>query len=135
MTTEDCKNFIEDKKYSDVKEYFLSAFKRISMLNEKIMKKIDFDHISEEEYDKWAYLLEDIEETSCQCEDLLERDKKELAKLVMFKRGYEYGFFEWGYSFENGDIIYSTMSFRDGLFDLLYQIIKNKKLKKIENVH
>lgn len=37
------------------------------------MKKIDFDHISEEEYDKWAYLLEDIEETSCQCEDLLER--------------------------------------------------------------
>lgn len=73
MTTEDCKNFIEDKKYSDVKEYFLSAFKRISMLNEKIMKKIDFDHISEEEYDKWAYLLEDIEETSCQCEDLLER--------------------------------------------------------------
>ena len=64
-----------------------------------------------------------------------DNDKKELAKLVMFKRGYEYGFFEWGYSFENGDIIYSTMSFRDGLFDLLYQIIKNKKYKKIENVH
>lgn len=73
LKIETCKEFINDKKYADVKDYFLSAFKAIDKINDKIMSKIDFENLSEEEYEKWANLLEDIGEISNHCIGLLER--------------------------------------------------------------
>ena len=73
MTIEQCKEFINDSKYKDVVEYFLSAFKRIDT---KIDLIINDDNCPYSDYEKHSWLnntCEDIGEIAVKCIDLLER--------------------------------------------------------------
>lgn len=72
MTIEQCREFINDPKYSDVREYFLSAFKRINRLTDKVINEPN--RYSDYDEHPWLNdLMEDIGEVSSGCVELLER--------------------------------------------------------------
>ena len=73
MDIELCKEFINDPKYKDVVEYFLSAFK---YMDKRIDKIINDPNCPYGDYEKHPWLndiIEDIAEPVVRCIDLLER--------------------------------------------------------------
>ena len=74
VTTEDFKEFIDDEKYAGVREYLLSAFKRIDMLTDKFLNGTNDHPYNNYEKHEWLNnLIEDIAETAVLCIELLER--------------------------------------------------------------
>lgn len=73
VTTENFKEFINDEKYTGVKEYLLSAFKRIDMLTDKFLNKDNHPYSNYEEHEWLNNLIEDIAEPAVDCIELLER--------------------------------------------------------------
>lgn len=77
VTTEDFKEFIGDEKYAGVREYLLSAFKRIDMLTDKFLNKDNHPYSDYEKHEWLNNLIEDIAEPAVVCVELLERAYKD----------------------------------------------------------
>lgn len=74
VTTEEFKEFIGDKRYAGVRDYLLSAFKRIDMLTDKFLNGTNDHPYSNYEEHPWINdLMEDICEPAVKCIELLER--------------------------------------------------------------
>ena len=73
MDIELCKEFINDPKYKDVREYFLSAFKRIDKKTDLIINDPKCPYGNYEEHPWLNDTLEDVGEVAVRCIELLER--------------------------------------------------------------
>lgn len=73
VTTEDFKEFINDDRYTGVREYLLSSFKRIDKLTDSIINNPKCPYGNYEKHPWLNDTIEDICEPVTKCIELLER--------------------------------------------------------------
>jgi len=73
MDIELCREFINDPKYAEVRDYFLSAFKYIDHELDKILNDDTNPYSNYEEHEWLLDTLENAGECTVRCIDLLER--------------------------------------------------------------